>query len=212
MVIHLDTALPRCSCCQPRSQNQANPAEFPRATSIRHCSRRGLPCGFRCRNPGGLLPHLFTLASRGRRSVLCGAFPRVSPAGRYPAPLTCGVRTFLTGASPRDHPAVRTIQEPSGICRIVKVRRFAGIRRPIARTDGFGGGSPDSPRNSRVSPFGNISCTVGAKSRGDRYRRKRVRENSSPVSGTPTASGPKRYLRAGFTCRDISRGHWKALQ
>ncbi len=29
------------------------------------------------------------------RSVFCGAIPRVTPAGRYPAPLSCGVRTFL---------------------------------------------------------------------------------------------------------------------
>jgi hypothetical protein len=29
------------------------------------------------------------------QSVLCGAFPRVAPAGRYPAPLFCRVRTFL---------------------------------------------------------------------------------------------------------------------
>ena len=107
-VIHLGTASRQCSCCQPKSRGQANPAEYPLATSIRHCSRWGLPCDFRCRNPGGLLPHRFTLASKERRSVLCGAFPRVSPAGHYPAPLTCGVRTFLAGANLRDHPAVRT--------------------------------------------------------------------------------------------------------
>ena len=33
--------------------------------------------------------------SAHRRFVFCGAFPRVTPAGRYPAPLPCGVRTFL---------------------------------------------------------------------------------------------------------------------
>src|SRR6056297_844398 len=27
--------------------------------------------------------------------LFCGAFPRVAPAGRYPAPSPCGVRTFL---------------------------------------------------------------------------------------------------------------------
>jgi len=32
---------------------------------------------------------------RHRRSVFCGAFPWVSPAGRYPASSFCGVRTFL---------------------------------------------------------------------------------------------------------------------
>jgi hypothetical protein len=33
--------------------------------------------------------------SAHRRSIFCGAVPRVTPAGRYPAPLLCGVRTFL---------------------------------------------------------------------------------------------------------------------
>lgn len=36
-----------------------------------------------------------------RRSVLCGAIPGVTPAGRYPAPLPCGVRTFLGSDDPR---------------------------------------------------------------------------------------------------------------
>jgi hypothetical protein len=32
-----------------------------------------------------------------RRSVLCGTFPGVAPAGRYPAPYVHGARTFLPG-------------------------------------------------------------------------------------------------------------------
>lgn len=46
----------------------------------------------------------------GRRTVLCGAFPRVAPAGRYPAPLLHGVRTFLgppVSPSARGRPATR---------------------------------------------------------------------------------------------------------
>ena len=35
--------------------------------------------------PGELLPHPFTLTCRGRRTSLCGTFPGVTPAGRYPA-------------------------------------------------------------------------------------------------------------------------------
>ena len=68
------------------------------AIPIRSCSRWGLPCRFRCRTRGALLPHLFTLAaSRGRkRFVLCGTFPGVAPAGRYPAPYVDGARTFLS--------------------------------------------------------------------------------------------------------------------
>src|SRR6185503_10268766 len=79
----------------------------PRAVPIRSCSRWGLPCRRRCRRRGALLPHLFTLAATiryvPRRFVLCGTFPEASPregidpAGRYPAPLVRGARTFLPG-------------------------------------------------------------------------------------------------------------------
>jgi hypothetical protein len=65
------------------------------------CSRWGLPCHRRCRRRGAPLPHPFTLtrspaeAGPGGRSALCGTFPRVTPAGRYPAPCLRGARTFL---------------------------------------------------------------------------------------------------------------------
>ena len=36
-----------------------------------------------------------------RRSVLCGAFLRIAPPGRYPAPLLHGVRTFLVVSCPQ---------------------------------------------------------------------------------------------------------------
>ena len=42
-----------------------------------------------------LTPPFHPYPCRHGRSVFCGAFPRVSPAGRYPAPSFCGVRTFL---------------------------------------------------------------------------------------------------------------------
>ena len=32
----------------------------------------------------------------GKRFVLCGTFPGVAPAGRYPAPYVDGARTFLS--------------------------------------------------------------------------------------------------------------------
>ena len=47
--------------------------------------------------PGELLPHPFTLTRLGRRTSLCGTFPGVTPAGRYPAP--CPVEPGLS--SPR---------------------------------------------------------------------------------------------------------------
>ena len=68
------------------------------AVPIRFCSRWGLPCRFRCRRRGALLPHLFTLTRvrRSERFVFCGTFPGVAPAGRYPAPHVDGARTFLS--------------------------------------------------------------------------------------------------------------------
>lgn len=48
-----------------------------------------------------LIPPFHPYRSTLRRSLLCGAFPGVAPAGRYPAPLLQGVRTFL------DRPAIR---------------------------------------------------------------------------------------------------------
>src|SRR5581483_4902017 len=78
-----------------------DPGLAPRAVPIRFCSRWGLPCRFRCRKRGALLPHRFTLAAEiryaPRRSVFCGTFPKVTLAGRYPAPYVHGARTFLCG-------------------------------------------------------------------------------------------------------------------
>jgi hypothetical protein len=44
--------------------------------------------------PGELLPHPFTLTRRSGRTSLCGTFPGVTPAGRYPAP--CPVEPGLS--------------------------------------------------------------------------------------------------------------------
>jgi hypothetical protein len=97
------------------------------AVPIRFCSRWGLPCRLRCRKRGALLPHRFTLAAapppspragtarKGpRRSVFCGTFPRVAPAGRYPAPHAHGARTFLPGPPCRPTGGVGRPGRPSG--------------------------------------------------------------------------------------------------
>ena len=55
------------------------------AIPIRSCSRWGLPCRFRCRTRGALLPHLFTLASPSQLTLLWrsrpGGLSRRSPEG-----------------------------------------------------------------------------------------------------------------------------------
>src|SRR6185503_16867217 len=44
------------------------------AVPIRFCSRCGLPCRFRCRIRGALLPHLFTLTLRSPKAKEGGSF------------------------------------------------------------------------------------------------------------------------------------------
>jgi hypothetical protein len=106
----------------------------PRAVPIRSCSRWGLPCRPRCRRRGALLPHLFTLTAAiryaPRRYGLCGTFPELAPAGRYPAPLVYGARTFLSDLSPRRGP-----QRPSD--RLTETgmgARRRGVKRRAARS------------------------------------------------------------------------------
>ena len=45
--------------------------DFSRAVPIRSCSRWGLPCRFRRRKRGALLPHRFTLAAPSREVAVC---------------------------------------------------------------------------------------------------------------------------------------------
>jgi len=95
-------------CRTPHATHPDDSAEVrlgvaARAVPIRFCSRWGLPCRPCRQGRGALLPHPFTLTeiqqsqgfARRRRSALCGTFPGVAPAGRYPAPYFRGARTFL---------------------------------------------------------------------------------------------------------------------
>ena len=77
MTIHLGRPSPDASRDRPgrrrrrpacRSLKVLGPRGRP-AAPIWSCSRWGLPCRFRCRSRGALLPHHFTLACRRRRAV-----------------------------------------------------------------------------------------------------------------------------------------------
>src|SRR5205807_6099062 len=64
---------------------------------------------------------------RGSAVCFCGTFPRVAPAGRYPAPCLRGARTFLPPPKPRglgeERPSDRLALGRCGISRHpVKVR------------------------------------------------------------------------------------------
>ena len=74
---------------------------------------------------------------RARRSVLCGTFPRVAPAGCYPAPYVQGARTFLPGdLSVIAGAAVRPTDDIGMGCRGVQVKGEQRIwfRRGSARS------------------------------------------------------------------------------
>ncbi len=135
----------------------------PHEVPIRHCSRWGLPCGSRRREPGGLLPHRFTLTrARRGRSVFCGAFRRISPPGRYPAPSLPGVRTFLgvsdaatirpsahAGYGRRGAPGQCRAQDPCKDLGSALPRRFAGV---TARAQASARRGPRRGRDPRPRP------------------------------------------------------------
>src|SRR5215468_12507689 len=114
-----------------------------------------LPVGFavppalpqaRCALTAPFHPYRFLRASGERwerRSVLCGTVPRVTPAGRYPAPYVHGARTFLPGGLSASAEAAVRPTDRLGMgcaeghvkarCRAVSSGRF---RRPTPLIDG----------------------------------------------------------------------------
>lgn len=106
--IHLGRSSPIASCNQPgRRAGEALSRAFARSAPSLF--------GFA---PGGACRAVRVAASAVRsyrtlsplplawRSALCGAFPGVAPAGRYPAPSLHGARTFLSRAR-RERPPGR---------------------------------------------------------------------------------------------------------
>jgi hypothetical protein len=93
--IPLGRKLPPASSDQPGRRAETGPCAAP----IRSCTRWGLPCRARCRPRGALLPHPFALTrpkACGMLSVALSLIPaEAGTAGRYPAPLFRGARTFL---------------------------------------------------------------------------------------------------------------------
>ncbi len=65
------------------------------------------------------------LPAMSRRSVFCGTFPGVAPAGRYPAPFVHGARTFLPG---NPHPTLPACGEG----RVGEPERPSGRLTPLA--------------------------------------------------------------------------------
>ena len=118
-IIHLDGLLPGPSSCQPEPAGLKRPicGSYLALLPVGLAVPRLLPAA------RWALPHRFTITLHARLSLLCGAIPRVTPAGRYPAPLFHGVRTFLEGCPPR-------LPSPP---RATLLRSLPGRVKPTAR-------------------------------------------------------------------------------
>jgi hypothetical protein len=115
-----------------------------------------------------------------QRSVFCGTFPRLAPAGRYPAPLVHGARTFLPvplPSSPRKWERRVEPERPSGRLTTRGMGRAAGaVKRRGARTPWL------APR----------CCAAGRAGRADRARsgRSRHRPGRRPAAAGSGAGRP----------------------
>ncbi len=184
MTIPLVRPLPAGSSCLPGSAGARRPCGVAPA---RDPYSALLPVGLAMRAllPAprwALTPPFHPCRSEDRRSVLCGAFPGVAPAGRYPAPLPHGVRTFLDALSgtaviqPSARGAVwRAGAPPSRVAvRGGHRRRQPRCRPAVAR--GFGAGSPRTvPQAEGGQPGRRIAVRVAEAIEAGTKRQVRVR-------------------------------------
>jgi hypothetical protein len=177
----------------------------PEACASRHSYSVLLPVGFtvplpspetRCALTAPFHPYRSRNATQPRRSVLCGAVPRIiprkgRPAGRYPAPFVHGARTFLSGrlsACGAERPSGRltTIGMGSGAVH-VKPAALARLKKPgpVGRETGLGGGlattGPAHQTALAASPEGKVPA------RGWKVRLRGLSQAlyvQAPVAGT----------------------------
>jgi hypothetical protein len=103
--IHLRRRLPGASSGFTRDMGRAAPGAANRSAPVQPCSGRGLPGRPVTRPPVGSYPTISPLPraapmARPPLCPFCGTLLRVTPTGRYPAPLLCGARTFLGRRKP----------------------------------------------------------------------------------------------------------------
>ena len=119
MTIHLGRPLPDASRDRPgrRRGNSPDPQKglpsllglAPGGVYIATAVAGGAVRSYRTLSPLPRGPQIGCLA---RRFAFCCTFPRVAPAGRYPAPCFRGARTFLPAEAPKE--AHRAVIQPSG--------------------------------------------------------------------------------------------------
>jgi len=94
-------------------------------------------------------------ARRRWRSALCGTFPGVTPAGRYPAPSFRGARTFL--AVPKHPAAARpsgasALSRPPGVLATAAPTGYTGTRRRSCRRSARDGNAAGTRRPPPTCP------------------------------------------------------------
>ena len=158
--IPLGRSLPIASSNQPGRRSGADPEPCGSSSSLFGLAPGGAcHAALRCRTRGALLPHLFTLTGAEfppcRRFDLCGAFPGVAPAGRYPAPFLRGARTFLSlaGAAVRSTGAGFQVRTGGGGVKARPPARCEASLAPAwARTEPFAQASRFRATYRRISP------------------------------------------------------------
>lgn len=110
--IHLTKPLPACSCDLPLDEVETLRQENPDTPSL-VLHQIGLALTLTVTGSAvGSYPAFSTLPKHALAVIFCGAFPRISPAGRYPVSCFHEARTFLTFRfyfPKRDCPATRKV-------------------------------------------------------------------------------------------------------
>ena len=144
------------SSCQPEPAGAKGPR---RVASARGSYLALLPVGLAMpallpARRWALTPPFHPYPSTLGRSIFCGAFRRIAPPGRYPAPFPCGVRTFL-GTSCTQNPKGRRFDGPSDPLktrhRAILGAIRAAIIRPSARVLATRSGGPCASPNRHAA-------------------------------------------------------------
>jgi hypothetical protein len=202
MAIHLGRPLPNASRDRPE-RRRGGPAERRRLVTSAACHSYLvlLPVGFamppplpaaRCALAAPFHPCRPLSApqcgSRAWRCVFCGTVPKVSLAGRYPAPRLRGARTFLT-APDSDKAGCGAAIRPSGVgsCGIVRPGCQSAVRRESAAEDAralSAGRKPPRPLNLPLACCRASMIKVRAAAEPPLRRYARLSGATSPASGS----------------------------
>ena len=144
MTIHLGRPLPDASRDQPgrRRGNALGPQSpycpYSVLLPVGFTMPSPLP-GMRCALTAPFHPYRPGLRP-GRRSAFCGTFPRVAPAGCYPAPCFRGARTFLppnrSGGRPSGRLAGQNLSGARVQCNKIATERIIIAHFSLRRSAG----------------------------------------------------------------------------